>query len=168
MAQFQHIVVMGVSGSGKSTVGAELAEVLGWQFIEGDALHPAANIAKMSAGIPLTDEDRWPWLRALAGRIAEGEAARAPTVVGCSALKRSYRDVLRQGAPRVRFVHVWGDRQVLETRLNARPGHFFPPALLDTQIATLEHLAPDEDGVIVDLAWTTDRQVASAREQLGL
>src|SRR6478752_2643480 len=132
----QDIVVMGVSGSGKTTVGEALAARLGWRFVEGDSFHPPENVAKMSAGIPLDDNDREPWLRALAAEIAKDEAAGSPSVVGCSALKRSYRDILRTGAPRVCFVHVHGDRTVLADRLSHRAGHFFPASLLDTQLAT--------------------------------
>jgi gluconokinase len=163
----QHIVVMGVSGSGKTTVGEALAERLGWRFIEGDSFHPPENVAKMSAGIPLNDEDRAPWLRALAAEIAKDEAAGRPSVVGCSALKRAYRDILRSGAPRVRFLHVHGARAVLADRLAHRGGHFFPASLLDSQLATLEPLGPDEDGVIVDVALSTTEQIDRAMRGFG-
>lgn len=163
----QHIVVMGVSGSGKTTVGEALAARLGWRFVEGDSFHPPENVAKMSAGIPLDDNDREPWLRALAAEIAKDEAAGSPSVVGCSALKRSYRDILRTGAPRVCFVHVHGDHTVLADRLSHRAGHFFPASLLDTQLATLEPLGPDEDGVVVDVALPTAEQVDLAIQGLG-
>ena len=164
----QHIVVMGVSGCGKTTVGERLAAVLGWPFDEGDSFHPAANVAKMSAGVPLDDADRWPWLAILAARIGEKEAAGTSSLVSCSALRHSYRDVLRGGAPRVRFLHLHGSRAVLGARLAARRAHFFPPALLDSQFAALEPLGPDEDGVVVDVALDTDAQVASALAGLGL
>ncbi|MGE6781614.1 gluconokinase [Ensifer adhaerens] len=166
-ADLQHIVVMGVSGSGKTTVGEALAARLGWRFIEGDSFHPPENVAKMSAGIPLDDNDRKPWLRTLAAEIAKDEAAGRSSVVGCSALKRAYRDILRTGAPRVRFVHVHGDRAVLADRLSHRSGHFFPASLLDTQLAALEPLGPDEDGVVVDVALATGEQVDLALRGLG-
>ena len=125
---------MGVAGCGKTTVGERLAAALGWPFAEGDRFHPQANVAKMAAGIPLEDADRWPWLRALADRIARAGARGARSVLACSALKRSYRDVLRTGGERVRFVHLHGDRAVLAARLAARTGHFFPAGLLDSQL----------------------------------
>ena len=127
----QHIVVMGVSGCGKTTVGEQLAAALGWSFAEGDRYHPQANIDKMAAGIPLTDEDRWPWLRILADRIGAEERAGRSSVLTCSSLRRSYRDLLRSGGGRVRFVHLYGTREVLASRLGARTGHFFPSDLLE-------------------------------------
>lgn len=168
MTSVPHIVVMGVSGSGKTTVGEALARALGWRFIEGDAFHPAANVAKMSAGHPLDDDDRRPWLEALATEIARDDAAGRPSVVGCSALRRSYRDILRSGAEDVRFLHVHGDRALLWDRISHRPGHFFPPALLDSQLATLEPLGPDERGVVVDVAAPIPEMVATARQAFGL
>jgi gluconokinase len=164
----QHLVVMGVSGSGKTTVGEALAAALGWRFVEGDSFHPAANVEKMSAGIPLDDDDRRPWLEALAAEIGKDEAAGRSSVVGCSALKRAYRDILRGGAPRVRFVHVHGERALLTERVAHRPGHFFPAALLDSQLAALEPLGPDEDGVVVDVALPVAAQVEAALAGLGL
>lgn len=164
----QHVVVMGVSGCGKTTVAESLAARLGWPFDEGDAFHPEANIAKMSAGIPLDDADREPWLEILAGRIAAKEAAGASSILSCSSLKRRYRDILRTGAPRVRFVHLHGDKAVLAARLAARKGHFFPPGLLDSQFAALELLGPDEDGVVVDVALDPGAQVRAALAGLGL
>ena len=138
------LIVAGVSGSGKSTVGARLAGRLGWRFADADDFHPAANVAKMRAGIPLTDTDRWPWLRAIAAwmdeRIARGEDA----VVGCSALKRSYRDLLLNGRPAARMIFLAPDREVLARRLAARHGHFFPEQLLGTQLDALEPPGPDE------------------------
>jgi gluconokinase len=148
------IVVMGVSGSGKSTVGRLLAQRLGVPYAEADEFHPASNIAKMSAGTPLTDEDRWPWLRSIASWISEREGG----VVTCSALKRRYRDLLRGGGP-VWFLHLHGSRSLLESRVNARAGHFMPPALLDSQLADLEPLEDDEPGVVVDIGGTLEEIV---------
>ncbi len=164
----QHIVVMGVSGCGKSTTGEALAAHLGWPFVEGDSFHPEANVAKMRAGIPLDDDDRAPWLRALAAEIGRNEALGQSSVIGCSSLKRAYRDILREGAPRVRFLHVHGARALLESRLSHREGHFFPAKLLDSQLATLEPLAADEDGVVVDMALSVEDQVRQALRQMGL
>jgi gluconokinase len=144
------IVVMGVSGSGKTSAAQELTRQLGWEYIEGDELHPEANVAKMAAGTPLDDEDRWPWLRRIAGVIGEHEAAGTSLVITCSALKRVYRDLLRDGHPSVWFAHVDVDRQVLADRLAKRQGHFMPPSLLDSQLATLERLADDEPGDVID------------------
>jgi len=138
------VIVAGVSGSGKTTVGALLADRLGWRFADADDFHPAANVAKMRAGIPLTDADRGPWLQAIAAwmdeRIARGEDA----VVGCSALKRSYRDLLLNGRPAARMIFLAPDREVLARRLAARHGHFFPEQLLGTQFDALEPPGPDE------------------------
>jgi gluconokinase len=138
------VIIAGVSGSGKSTVGTLLASRLGWQFADADGFHPAANVEKMRAGIPLTDADRWPWLRAIAAwmdqRVARGENA----VITCSALKRSYRDLLLAGRPAARMVFLAPDREVLARRLAARHGHFFPEQLLGTQFDTLEPPEPDE------------------------
>jgi carbohydrate kinase (thermoresistant glucokinase family) len=138
------VIVAGVSGSGKTTVGALLAGRLGWRFADADDFHPAANVEKMRAGIPLTDEDRWPWLRAIAAwmdeRIAGGENA----VVACSALKRSYRDLLLDGRPQARMVFLIPDRDLLARRLAARHGHFFPEQLLGTQFIDLEPPEADE------------------------
>jgi gluconokinase len=157
-----HVVVMGVSGCGKTTVGEGIAEVLGWRFAEGDAYHPRANIDKMASGEALTDEDRLPWLERLASWIGDQEAAGRSSVLSCSALKRSYRDLLRTGGSDVRFVHLHGERSILEERLSTRAGHFFPARLLDTQLATLEELGPDEAGVVVDLDLTPEDQIAQA------
>ncbi len=164
----QQIVVMGVSGAGKSTTGEALARRLGWPFIEGDAFHPAANVEKMHNGIPLTDADRDPWLHALAAELARFQAQGESSVMGCSSLKRAYRDILRTGAPRVRFVHVHGTRALLTERLAHRSGHFFAPSLLDSQLDTLELLQPDEDGVVVDMALSVEDQVDLAIRLLGL
>jgi gluconokinase len=143
------IVVRGVSGSGKSTVAAGLVERLGWEFAEGDEFHPAANVEKMRSGTPLDDEDRWPWLRTLAGWIGEREQAGESVVVTCSALKRAYRDVLRDGHPSVWFAHVTADAELLRERLTHRSGHFMPSSLLDSQLALLEPLQHGEPGASV-------------------
>jgi gluconokinase len=143
------IVVMGVSGSGKSTVAAELVSRLGWDFAEGDEFHPAENVEKMRAGTPLDDEDRWPWLRRLAGWIGEHEAAGTSVVVTCSALKRAYRDLLREGHPSVWFAHVTADPELIRGRVEHRQGHYMPPSLLGSQLATLEELQPDEPGAAI-------------------
>jgi gluconokinase len=141
------LVVMGVSGSGKTTVAKQVAAQLGWTFAEGDDFHPAANVAKMHAGIPLTDDDRWPWLRSLADWIGAREAAGDNAVLTCSALKRSYRDLLDDGHPSVLFVHVTASADTLRRRLEQRRGHYMPASLLDSQLAALEPLQPDEPGI---------------------
>lgn len=137
------LVVMGVSGSGKSTIGAALAERLGLPFVDGDALHPPANVEKMAAGIALTDDDRWPWLARVGERLAEGDV-----VVACSALKRSYREAILAVAPDAQFIHLTGSHELLHDRMLRRPGHFMPPTLLESQLAILEPLAPDEPGIV--------------------
>lgn len=144
------IVVMGVSGAGKTSVAQELTRQLGWAYIEGDDLHPAANVAKMAAGHPLDDEDRSPWLHRIAEVIGEHERAGSSIVLTCSALKRAYRDLLVDGHPSVWFAHVHVDRSVLAERLAARQGHYMPPSLLDSQLTTLEPLAADEPGSVID------------------
>ncbi|MDA8318523.1 MAG: gluconokinase [Actinomycetota bacterium] len=143
------VVVAGVSGSGKSTVGAMLAGRLGWDFTDGDALHPAANIDKMSRGVPLTDQDRMPWLRAIGGWMDDQVTAGRSAVVACSALKHGYRDLLLDGRPQVRIAFLQVDRDVLARRLAVRHGHFFDPRLLDSQFADLEPPGPDEQAVTV-------------------
>ena len=147
------VVVMGVSGTGKSTVGAALADALGIPFVEGDDLHPAANVAKMAAGIPLTDADRAPWLDAVAA------ALESPVVVACSALKRRYRDRLREAAPGLALVYLHGTAELLAARMEGREGHFMPTALLQSQLDTLEEPAPDEDAIPVDVALRPDEIV---------
>jgi len=153
------LVVMGVSGSGKSTVGELLAGHLGLPFLDADDLHPITNVDKMTAGIPLTDDDRWPWL----AKVGEALAAASSTglVVACSALKRSYRDAIRAEAPETRFVHLTGSRAVLAERLGHREGHFMPATLLDSQLATLEALGSDERGVTIDIAGDPDELVSA-------
>ena len=162
----QAIIVMGVSGCGKSSVGAGLAARLGAPFVEGDALHPPANVAKMAAGTPLTDADRWPWLRAIAARIA-GEPAGC-IVVSCSALRRAYRDLLRAEAGRpVAFVYLHGSEALLAARMQARAGHFMPPTLLPSQLAALEDPRGEPGVVAVDIGSTVDAIVAEAAAGLA-
>jgi gluconokinase len=145
------LVVMGVSGCGKSTVAELLAERLEWPFMEGDSLHPPANIAKMEAGQPLTDDDRWPWLRRIATWIEERLDAGESGIVTCSALKRSYREVLDRRGGGVLFVYLAGERATLEERMKARTGHFMPLSMLDSQLKTLEEPASDEPSVRVPI-----------------
>lgn len=138
------IILMGVAGSGKTTVGTRLADALGWEFFDGDAFHPAANVDKMAQGIPLTDDDRWPWLRALHDFIHERLIVGAPAVVACSALKASYRSILVDGNRGARLVYLKGSRDVIRQRLEARADHFFDADLLDSQFEALEEPPPDE------------------------
>lgn len=147
----RHLVVMGVSGSGKSTVAEALRDRTGWVFAEADDFHPAANIEKMENGTPLTDEDRGPWLEALTEWIQARERAGMSSVVTCSALKRSYRDQLRKGGRDVVFVHLHGEHSTLEQRLGGRSGHFMPASLLDSQLDTLEPLGDDESGYVFSI-----------------
>jgi gluconokinase len=156
-----HIVVMGVSGTGKTSVGEELAEELGCEFVEGDSLHPRRNIEKMEHGIPLTDEDRWPWLQAIAEMVAVRDHERTSTVVTCSALKRKYRDILRDAAPTF-FVHLEAPFEVLEARMQQRTKHFMPTSLLRSQVDTLEPLDDDEAGEVVDVSPALDVVVEEA------
>jgi gluconokinase len=157
------VVVMGVSGCGKSSVGERIAEEFHCEFVEGDALHPTTNIDKMSAGIPLTDDDRWPWLDVIGQRISESRAQGKSLIVSCSSLKKVYRDRLRAAADgELSFVFLEGPRDVLEARMTKRPGHFMPASLLDTQFATLE-VPTGESGVItVDLTLPLDALVSKA------
>ncbi|GAA1408134.1 gluconokinase [Oerskovia paurometabola] len=146
-----HLVIMGVAGSGKTTVATLIAERTHRPYAEADEFHPQANIDKMSAGTPLTDEDRWPWLRAMRDWLDEQAAEGDSAVVTCSALKRTYRDLLRTAHGRVRFVHLTGSPELLEERMTHRSGHFMPASLLPSQLATLEPLADDEDGITLDV-----------------
>ena len=156
------LIVMGVSASGKSSVGSALAARLGIPFVDADDLHPQANVDKMAAGIPLTDDDRWPWLDAGASRLAAG-----PVVIACSALKRAYRDRLRTAVPATVFVHLAGDRDVLEERIADREGHFMPASLLQSQLDTLEDLGRDEMGFALDFARPVDELVDAVVERVG-
>ena len=150
-------VMMGVSGAGKSLIGAQLAGALDVDFVEGDDLHPPENVRRMAAGIPLTDDDRHGWLLAIAARLRVAKVAHAGLVISCSALKRSYRDLLRSnGATDVQFVYLAGGRALLAERLAQRRGHFMPPALLDSQLAILEEPAPDEHAWVCDIRQTPD------------
>jgi gluconokinase len=153
------LVVMGVSGSGKSTIARRLADTLGWDFLDGDDLHPPANVARMSAGVPLEDADRWPWLEAIAAWMAHAQASGRSAVVACSALRRVYRDRLRQAAPGVRFVYLQVAHAELARRMRGRQ-HFMPPALLGSQLATLEEPASDEPAWRVDANGTVTETLA--------
>ncbi|QUH06145.1 gluconokinase [Saccharopolyspora erythraea] len=147
---------MGVAGSGKTTVAELLAQRAGLEYVEADRFHSPENIAKMSSGTPLTDEDRQPWLQRLSEWMRERREAGVPTVLACSALKRSYRDILRSHAPALRFVHLHGSPELIRERMTSRKGHFMPPALLESQIRDLEPLAADENGITVDLVHSPD------------
>jgi carbohydrate kinase (thermoresistant glucokinase family) len=145
------LIVMGVSGSGKTTIAKDLASRLGWPFLEGDDLHPPANVQKMHAGIPLNDSDRKPWLDAIAAWIDARRAAGEPGVLTCSALKHAYRKILVGAREHVRLVYLKGDKALIARRLSERKGHFMPPSLLDSQFSTLEEPTPDEDPITVKL-----------------
>ncbi|KFC65941.1 gluconokinase [Massilia sp. LC238] len=160
-------VVMGVSACGKSDIGTRLAQALGAPFIEGDRFHPPENVAKMSAGIPLDDEDRGGWLQALRAEIERAWQTDPVVVLSCSALKRAYRDVLRGDDGDVRFVHLHGDRDLIAQRMAARSGHFMPVSLLDSQLRTLEPLQPDERGVTLDVREPPQRLVEQVMATRG-
>ena len=156
-----HVVVMGVSGCGKSTVATPMSTTLGWELAEGDTFHPEANVAKMRAGEPLNDDDREPWLQALRAWTEERDREGLSTVMACSALKRAYRDILREADPDTFFVHLHGDYDLLLARMHERD-HFMPESLLRSQLDTLEMLGPDEAGVLIDVAPPTEEVVARA------
>ena len=162
------LIVMGVSGSGKSTIADALAKRIGWRFEDGDRFHPASNIAKMSAGQPLTDEDRWPWLQAIANEVDRlcGKGQRA--VIACSALKRAYRNVLVHGRDDVRIVFLDGTQELIAGRLSARRGHFMPPGLLESQFGTLEPPTADERPIAISIDATIDAIVDGVVCQLKL
>lgn len=146
----RHLVVMGVSGCGKTTLATALSAASGMRFLEADDLHPAANVAKMAAGVPLDDDDRWPWLEGLSGWMREQHTAGVSTVITCSALKRAYRERLGHGLPPLLFVHLTAEPSLLSERMRARAGHYMPPSLLGSQIDVLEPLGVDEVGVELD------------------
>ncbi len=160
------LVVMGVSGSGKTTIAKGLAAVEHWTLLEGDSFHPPANVAKMKAGTPLTDEDRWPWLRAIAAAIDADRANGVNAVVACSALRRAYRDILIGERPDVRLVYLKGSKALIAERMKSRKGHFMPPSLLDSQFRTLEEPGPDENPITVEIGGTPDEIVHAIMEQL--
>jgi carbohydrate kinase (thermoresistant glucokinase family) len=161
------ILLMGVAGCGKTTVGHRLAAALGVPFVDADDLHPALNVRKMRAGTPLTDADRAPWLEAVGREIADAAAGPRGLVVACSALKRCYRDRLRWAAPALRLVWLTGPSPLMRDRLNARTGHFMPPALLDSQLETLEPPTPDERPIVADIAQSPADIVAVIRRRLA-
>jgi gluconokinase len=160
------IVVMGVSGCGKSSVGLRLAEALKATFLDADDFHPPANVERMRAGIALTDEDRAGWLDALSRRLARSLDADESVVLACSALKRSYRDALRRGAPALRLVHLSGSRELLAQRIGARKDHYMPPTLLASQLATLQAPDAEERAITVDVAPPTDQLVRDILRRL--
>lgn len=165
------IVIMGVAGAGKTTVGTRLAADLGWPFIDGDDLHPPANVALMRAGASLTDAQRAPWLAALANLVGEHARADRPLVLACSALRRAYRTALRAATDdmqAVRFVHLSTHADVLADRLRRRAGHFFPPHLLKSQLATLEPPGRDEDVLVLDGALPAPELVGAIRAAFGI
>jgi carbohydrate kinase (thermoresistant glucokinase family) len=155
------VLVMGVSGSGKTTVGRLLAKRAGWPFLDADELHTSESIAKMAAGNPLTDADRGPWLDRVASWIAERHAAGEPGVVACSALKRPYRDLLRRADPNLQLVYLRSDRDVLADRLAHRHGHFFAPVLLAAQLTDLDEPGPDEHPITVEIGQSPDHEVGA-------
>lgn len=159
------LVLMGVAGSGKSTVGQLLARELGWPFLDADDFHPPANRAKMSAGIPLDDADRAPWLATLHAGIAARSRRGESAVLACSALKRGYRDLLQREVPELRWVHLHGSPELLRSRLVQRTGHYMRPEMLDSQLATLE---PPHDALTLDIAASPDELVARIRSTFGV
>ena len=161
------VVVMGVSGSGKTTLAKLLAQALGCQFLEGDALHPPANVEKMRGGTPLTDADRRPWLRRIAQEIDGWRARSQSGVVTCSALKRTYRDILIGDRSDVTLAYLKGSRELIQRRMAARHEHFMPVALLDSQFATLEEPAPDERAIVVDIGGSPESIVSQLIERLA-
>ena len=163
----EQVVVMGVSGSGKSTIGALIAQSLAVPFLDADGLHPQANIVKMASGVPLTDADRWPWLALVGQALSNAGAAGTGLVIACSALKRVYRDAIVAAAPQVQFVHLAGTLDVLGNRLEGRSEHFMPPALLRSQLATLEELQGDEPGFAVDIDQPALNVVTESVARLG-
>jgi gluconokinase len=161
------LIVMGVSGSGKTTIAVRLAQRLNWNFEDGDRFHPPGNIAKMSAGHALTDEDRWPWLQAIADEIDRICKAGKRAVIACSALKRAYRDILVHGRSDVRIIYLDGTKQLIAERLALRKGHFMPPGLLESQFKTLEPPAASENPVTVSIDASVESIVDDIVHQLG-
>jgi carbohydrate kinase (thermoresistant glucokinase family) len=157
------LIVMGISGTGKSTLGRALAKKLSWGFIEGDDYHPQVNIEKMRNGTPLTDDDRWPWLDAMHQAIAEKQQHNQPVVVTCSALKKSYRERLVQSLSDIEFIYLCGDPEMILERMTRRKNHFMPAGLLDSQIAAME---PPGDAIFIPIDLTTEAQVDAAVKQL--
>ncbi|WP_380167284.1 gluconokinase [Jannaschia sp. R86511] len=162
-----HLVVMGVSGTGKTTIALQLEGLLGWEFLEGDSLHPRRNVEKMAAGHPLTDQDRAPWLQALADWTGVQHAEGLSTVMTCSSLRRSYRNMLTADAPGTFFVHLVGDPDLILARMQSRE-HFMPPSMLESQLKTLEPLQHDESGAEFDVADPPDAIARRVVEHLGL
>ena len=161
------IVLMGAAGAGKTTVGRALADAIRWRFVEGDDFHPPKNVAKMHAGVALTDEERAPWLEAIHSVMARAIERRENTIVACSALKRDYRDTLRHGLRTVRFVYLRAAESELRHRLATRKGHFVGPSLLSTQLSTLEEPTPDE-ATTVEATWPPERVVKAIRREFGV
>jgi gluconokinase len=162
------LIVMGVSGSGKSTVGEKLAGRLGWRYEDADTFHPASNVAKMSAGHPLTDQDRWPWLKAIAAEIDRVLEAGSRVVIGCSALKRAYRDILVHGRNDVQIIYLDGTEALIAERLSQRKGHFMPAGLLASQFGALEPPGADEHPVTVSIDGSADAIIEDILHQLKL
>lgn len=163
-----HLIIMGVAGCGKTTSAQQLSALLGWPVAEADDFHPQSNVTKMASGVPLTDEDRWPWLSSLRDWMTSRAREGRSTIVTCSALKRSYRDLLAGAEGRVRFVHLQVPPSELKERMEHREGHFMPPSLLPSQLATLEPLDAEEDGVVVDSRPTPELTLAAIVEALDL
>jgi carbohydrate kinase (thermoresistant glucokinase family) len=160
------LVVMGVAGSGKSTIGEALSQRLGWRYADGDSFHPPVNVAKMSAGQPLTDEDRWPWLKAIAAEIERCRQEGQHIIIACSALKKAYRDILVHSRDDIRMVYLNGSHDLVADRIGHRKGHFMPPGLLDSQFAALEPPSPDERPIIVSIDASVEVIVEHILQQL--
>lgn len=161
------VVIMGVAGSGKTTVGTLLSRHTGWAFVDADTLHPPENVAKMRAGIPLTDADRWPWLERVAAWIRERRATGADGIVACSALKRAYRDFLRRADPKLYLVYLRGERTLIDARLGSRTHHFFPQSLVSSQFADLEEPQPDEHPITIYIGQPMPRIIEEILVALG-
>lgn len=162
------VVVMGVSGCGKTAIGRQLAAVLGWTFRDGDDFHPPANVIKMTGGMPLTDADREPWLVTLAALLNTAVAAGPPLVLGCSALRRAYRNQLGLPHPRIQLVHLDGPNDMIRKRIEQRAGHYMPATLLDSQLAILERPGPDEAAIVIDVSEDPGQIVRQLTAALGL